>query len=115
MYTPRCLWTTCKLCPSHISINTDHNHHTVHTPTFRYNLMIVVPILIHPQVLMDNFVEMAPIVYTPTVGWVCVNYHKIYRRPRGMYFSAEDRGEMVRALPCRILVRFMFHQYAVFV
>lgn len=46
------------------------------------------------RVLIDNFVEMAPIVYTPTVGWVCVNYHKLYRRPRGMYFSADDRGEM---------------------
>jgi hypothetical protein len=48
------------------------------------------------RVLLDNFVSMAPIVYTPTVGWVCVNYHKLYRRPRGMYFSAQDRGEMVR-------------------
>ncbi|KAJ9525209.1 hypothetical protein QJQ45_020740, partial [Haematococcus lacustris] len=46
------------------------------------------------KVLVDNFVEMAPIVYTPTVGWVCVNHHKLYRRPRGMYFSAADRGEM---------------------
>lgn len=40
--------------------------------------------------------EMAPIVYTPTVGWVAINYHKLYRRPRGMYFSIEDKGEMVR-------------------
>ncbi|KAG2502128.1 hypothetical protein HYH03_000618 [Edaphochlamys debaryana] len=46
------------------------------------------------KVLFDHFVEMAPIIYTPTVGWVCVNYHKLYRRPRGMYFSAEDRGDM---------------------
>eukprot|EP00955_Chlamydomonas_euryale_P111559 366074-Chlamydomonas_euryale.AAC.10 len=37
---------------------------------------------------------MAPIIYTPTVGWVCVNYHHIYQRPRGMFFSAEDKGEM---------------------
>ncbi|GIL59677.1 hypothetical protein Vafri_14408 [Volvox africanus] len=46
------------------------------------------------RVLFEHFTEMAPIVYTPTVGWVCVNYHKLYRRPRGMYFSAEDRGDM---------------------
>lgn len=38
--------------------------------------------------------EMAPIIYTPTVGWVCQNYHKQYRQPRGMYFSADDRGNM---------------------
>jgi len=44
--------------------------------------------------LLKNFVEMAPVIYTPTVGWACANYHKIFRRPRGMYFSALDRGEM---------------------
>ncbi len=44
--------------------------------------------------LFDNFEAMAPIIYTPTVGWVCLNYHLLYRRPRGMFFSAEDRGEM---------------------
>ena len=37
---------------------------------------------------------------TPTVGWACLNYHKLYRRPRGMYFSAADRGEMV----CLLLI-----------
>ena len=47
------------------------------------------------KVLLDNFEAMAPIVYTPTVGWVCTNYHKLYPRPRGMYFSGADKGEMV--------------------
>lgn len=51
------------------------------------------------RILTEHFTEMAPIVYTPTVGWVCVNYHKLYRRPRGMYFSAHDKGEMVRLGP----------------
>ncbi|GIL86672.1 hypothetical protein Vretifemale_14929 [Volvox reticuliferus] len=46
------------------------------------------------SILTQHFVEMAPIIYTPTVGWVCANYHKLYRRPRGMYFSSEDRGNM---------------------
>lgn len=46
------------------------------------------------KVLIDNFVDMAPIIYTPTVGWVCLNYHVLYRRPRGMFFSAADKGEM---------------------
>ncbi|GJN07392.1 hypothetical protein PR202_ga25220 [Eleusine coracana subsp. coracana] len=47
------------------------------------------------KVLIDNIEEYAPIVYTPTVGLVCQNYSGLYRRPRGMYFSAEDRGEMM--------------------
>jgi hypothetical protein len=31
-----------------------------------------------------------------------MNLHKLYRRPRGMYFSANDRGEMVSGshVPC---------------
>lgn len=41
--------------------------------------------------------QMAPIVYTPTVGWACLNFQKLYRRPRGMHFSMYDRGHMVRA------------------
>lgn len=47
------------------------------------------------QVLIDNIKDFAPIVYTPTVGLVCENYGGLYRRPRGMYFSAKDKGEMM--------------------
>ncbi|XP_042467282.1 NAD-dependent malic enzyme 59 kDa isoform, mitochondrial-like [Zingiber officinale] len=47
------------------------------------------------KVLIDNIKEFAPIVYTPTVGLICENYGGLYRRPRGMYFSAKDQGEMM--------------------
>lgn len=47
------------------------------------------------KLLVDNFCEIAPIVYTPTVGWAAVNYHHVYRRPRGMFFSIKDRTDMV--------------------
>ncbi|KAG7028715.1 NAD-dependent malic enzyme 1, mitochondrial, partial [Cucurbita argyrosperma subsp. argyrosperma] len=47
------------------------------------------------KVLVAHIKEYAPIVYTPTVGLVCQNYSGLFRRPRGMYFSAEDRGEMM--------------------
>ncbi|KAL1818718.1 hypothetical protein DCAR_0414927 [Daucus carota subsp. sativus] len=47
------------------------------------------------KVLIANIEEYAPIVYTPTVGLVCQNYSGLFRRPRGMYFSAADRGEMM--------------------
>ena len=46
------------------------------------------------KTLIDHIVEMAPIIYTPTVGWVCMNYHKLYQKPRGLYLSAKDKGEM---------------------
>ncbi|CAN0470452.1 unnamed protein product, partial [Hapterophycus canaliculatus] len=44
---------------------------------------------------MDNFAEMASVVYTPTVGWACLNFSRMFRIARGMYFSAKDRGHMV--------------------
>jgi malate dehydrogenase (decarboxylating) len=46
-------------------------------------------------VLIDNIKDFAPIIYTPTVGLVCENYSGLFRRPRGMYFSAKDKGEMM--------------------
>ena len=46
------------------------------------------------RLLMDNFYDMAPIIYTPTVGWACSHFSHLYRRPRGMYFCKYDKGEM---------------------
>jgi len=42
--------------------------------------------------LIRHIRELAPVVYTPTVGWAALNYSRILRRPRGMYFSASDAG-----------------------
>ncbi|TYH99926.1 hypothetical protein ES332_A11G098600v1 [Gossypium tomentosum] len=47
------------------------------------------------RVLIDNIKDFAPIIYTQTVGLVCQNYSGLFRRPRGMYFSAKDKGEMM--------------------
>merc|ERR1719232_1675404 len=46
------------------------------------------------KILMDNFDDMAPIIYTPTVGWACSHWSHLFRRPRGLYISADDKGEM---------------------
>ncbi len=46
------------------------------------------------KVVMDNLEEMLPILYTPTVGLACQEYGYIFRRPRGVYISARDRGHM---------------------
>ncbi|BAT83686.1 hypothetical protein LR48_Vigan03g051500 [Vigna angularis] len=51
--------------------------------------------ILYYRVLIRNIKEFAPIIYTPTVGLVCENYSGLFRRPRGMYFSVKDKGEMM--------------------
>ena len=42
------------------------------------------------RLVLNHLEEMAPIIYTPTVGKVCERYSHIYRRPRGVYISTAD-------------------------
>ncbi|MHC4133963.1 MAG: NAD-dependent malic enzyme [Planctomycetota bacterium] len=62
------------------------------------------------RLVLDHIDEMAPIVYTPTVGKACQQYSHLYRYPRGIYISPEHRGRMVDVLrgnaidDCRIIV-----------
>jgi len=50
------------------------------------------------RVILENPDEMMPIIYTPTVGLACQQFGHIYRRPRGLYVSAADRGRIQQVL-----------------
>ena len=73
---------------------------------------LTMPKQTHTRLLVDNIEEIAPLIYTPTVGHVCQHFGEQvcrnidldpvidpdpslvwqYRRARGMFFSREDRG-----------------------
>ena len=46
------------------------------------------------RLLISHLPEMLPIVYTPTIGQAIKSYSHEYRRPRGVYLSA-DHPELI--------------------
>jgi len=56
------------------------------------------------RLLMDNIRELMPLVYTPTIGDVCLQYSTLYTRPEALYISIKQRKSirtMLRNWPCR--------------
>jgi malate dehydrogenase (oxaloacetate-decarboxylating)(NADP+) len=50
------------------------------------------------RVVMDHADTMMPIIYTPTVGLACQQFGHIYRRPRGLFVTAADRGRISQVM-----------------
>jgi malate dehydrogenase (oxaloacetate-decarboxylating)(NADP+) len=50
------------------------------------------------RTVIDNIHDLMPIIYTPTVGEACAQFGHIFRRPRGLYITANDRGRITKIL-----------------
>ena len=50
------------------------------------------------RLVIDHLAEMMPIIYTPTVGQACQKYALLWRRPRGLFISATDRGRIANVM-----------------
>lgn len=50
------------------------------------------------RVVIDNIEEMMPIIYTPTIGQVCIEYGDIFRSPQGLFITSKDKGQIEKIL-----------------
>jgi malate dehydrogenase (oxaloacetate-decarboxylating)(NADP+) len=77
------------------------NFHRLQTPLAKYILIEALQDrneALFYRVIMENPDEMMPIIYTPTVGLACQQFGHIYRRPRGLFISAADRGRIAQVM-----------------
>ena len=46
------------------------------------------------RAIMEHIEEIMPLIYTPTVGEACKEFAAIFRQPKGIYVTAQDRGNV---------------------
>ena len=46
------------------------------------------------RLVTENFDEIMPIIYTPTVGQACKEFAHIFRMPKGFYITPDDKGQI---------------------
>jgi malate dehydrogenase (oxaloacetate-decarboxylating)(NADP+) len=95
------------LLPPHVCRQEDQvarvleNFHRLQTPLAKYILIEALQDrneALFYRLIMENPDEMMPIIYTPTVGLACQQFGHIYRRPRGLFVSAADRGHIAQVM-----------------
>lgn len=50
------------------------------------------------RLVLENLEEIAPIIYTPTVGEACSEFSLVERRPRGLWVTPDDRPHLTELL-----------------
>jgi len=77
----------------------NYRHHT--DPLEKYIYLTAIAdrnVTLFYRILMDNLLEMTPIMYTPTVGHACQQFGHIYRKNRGMYLNLNQKGRIAEVL-----------------
>ncbi len=95
------------LLPPHVSTQEEQvsrvleNFRRLQTPLAKYIMLEALQDrneALFYRVITDYPDDMMPIIYTPTVGLACQQFGHIYRRPRGVFVSARDRGSIAQVL-----------------